>query len=479
MGLLHEAYLAPRVGFVQTRMGDKTRRQTGDKNGQIPTTIVDGTNKTRPSRLIFNDNSHLKFGLFNARSVRNKTPSIVELVLEHSLDLLGITETWLKVDDYVILGDLSPPGFTFHHIPRSTNTEGYGGGVGFLIRSELKHELVKFEHFSSFEAIEAVVKASNEVVRIISIYRPPQSTVNRMTWQGFLEELSDLLSHHTTSSGRLIIMGDMNIHVNNKEDSKTKQLGDLLASYNLTQLITQPTHIYGNTLDIICVRDEEDVIRPESVEIFPPGVLSDHAWINFSVSVKKPPSSKKKITYRPWKVLNKNLFKQHLLDAADSVMSIPHMSVNEVYATFATNVTRILDDTIPLKSKLITSKPAPPWYSHEIQLERANRRRLEKKWRRTRSNEDLDEYKRQCSKVKTLLHRTKKDFYMNQIERCDGNQKKLFGIVNNLLYIENHRRCFQIQTIACIWLRNFLIFSSRRLKTFVLVSAPLTHPTAC
>ena len=207
--------------------------------------------------------------LLNARSVRNEKSSIVELVLEKPLDLLG---TWLIwVDDHAILEDLSPSGLTFHHIPRLTNTDGYGREVDLLIRSEffsffflifltlggafvicsdlrlfietdysrfkkskwkiwaetprglcaLKSEpkVVKFVKFSSFETIEPVVHSSKEVVRIINIY---------ITWQGFLDELSGLLSHHTTSSGRLIIMGDMNIHVHNKEDSKTKQIGDLL-----------------------------------------------------------------------------------------------------------------------------------------------------------------------------------------------------------------------------------------------------------
>ena len=39
--------------------------------------------------------SEMKCGLLNARSVKNKTLSINELIVDNHLDILAITETWI------------------------------------------------------------------------------------------------------------------------------------------------------------------------------------------------------------------------------------------------------------------------------------------------------------------------------------------------------------------------------------------------
>ena len=49
-------------------------------------------------------------------------------------------------------------------------------------------------------------------------------------------------------------MGDLNLHLD-KQDRLLKKFNDSLCSYNFKQFIDSPTHIYGHTLDIICVKD--------------------------------------------------------------------------------------------------------------------------------------------------------------------------------------------------------------------------------
>lgn len=45
-------------------------------------------------------------------------------VVEHNLDLLTLSETWLdsKISEYQIFGDLIPSGFSFPRAPRETMT---------------------------------------------------------------------------------------------------------------------------------------------------------------------------------------------------------------------------------------------------------------------------------------------------------------------------------------------------------------------
>ena len=48
------------------------------------------------------DTSHLKIGL-NVRSLTSKAIIVNELITDHNLDVIGLTETWLKPDEFTVL----------------------------------------------------------------------------------------------------------------------------------------------------------------------------------------------------------------------------------------------------------------------------------------------------------------------------------------------------------------------------------------
>ena len=74
--------------------------------------------------------SAIKMCLLNPCSVCNKTSILQDFVTEHNIDLMVLTETWLKGDDRdnVILAELLPPGYTIKHKAR----QGRGGGVSIM-----------------------------------------------------------------------------------------------------------------------------------------------------------------------------------------------------------------------------------------------------------------------------------------------------------------------------------------------------------
>ncbi|ELT89703.1 hypothetical protein CAPTEDRAFT_193695 [Capitella teleta] len=110
---------------------------------------------------------------------RNKALSIMDHVLEKEIDILAITETWLREGDAALVTELTPSGYVFQHITREARNEEEdhdrirrGGGVGILIRKNIKHELVKKESsYQSFEMIEMKIYVQNKSIRIVNIYR--------------------------------------------------------------------------------------------------------------------------------------------------------------------------------------------------------------------------------------------------------------------------------------------------------------------
>ena len=87
----------------------------------------------------------------------------------------------------------------------------------------------------------------------------------------------------------------------------------------------------------------------------------------------------------------------------------------------------------PLKSKSVSAKPAPPWYNHDIYVARAKRCKLEKIWRCSRAPDDLSRLKEQAKEQKRLLQKGKEEYYEENISSCDGDQERLYGLLNTLL----------------------------------------------
>ena len=63
----------------------------------------------------------LKFVLLNARSIRKKTLLLRDYIVEHDIDLLAITETWLTHDfsDEFYCRDMCPKGYKIEQLPRN------------------------------------------------------------------------------------------------------------------------------------------------------------------------------------------------------------------------------------------------------------------------------------------------------------------------------------------------------------------------
>ena len=65
----------------------------------------------------------------NTGSVRKKTASLVEHVINSNIDICAITETWLNEKDDVTRAALKPEGYSFQDHPREADRAGGGTGI--------------------------------------------------------------------------------------------------------------------------------------------------------------------------------------------------------------------------------------------------------------------------------------------------------------------------------------------------------------
>ena len=368
----------------------------------------------------------VKLGFVNCQSVCNKASEIAGYVVDNNIDILALNETWLHpgdVDNHVI-GDLTPSGYLFHHIPRV----GRGGGVGVLIRNSLSVTKQPKLDASSFESIDLSIKAVSTCIHLLVIYRIPPSKKNKLSPAMFLEEFSKLLENVSTSSGQLIIVGDINIHWDDMKNSERKKLVELLENYDLSQHIEQPTHVHGHTIDMVITRNCDNLLRNVSVD----SLISDHHAILAELMCSKPPPVSKTIQYRKLKAIAHQDFINHI--KSSSLCNSPQANIDDLVAQYNTDLSNILEIHAPLKTKQFVERPLCPWINEEILKAKRVRRKYERIWRKSLLTVHKEMYIDQKQYVQDLISRAKKQYYNDKVEQCEGDQAKLFKITESLLH---------------------------------------------
>ena len=140
----------------------------------------------------------------------------------------------------------------FHHVPRLHST---GGGVGIVLKNNIKAKIQAHESHYSFEHLELELRATKYFVCLIVLYYPPSSDVPL-----FFDEFASYLAYIVTASGYLLIVGDFNFHVDSQNNAGRRFTG-LLHSFNLRQHVNDSTHKNSHTLDLIITREEQSFIK--------------------------------------------------------------------------------------------------------------------------------------------------------------------------------------------------------------------------
>ena len=92
----------------------------------------------------------------------------------------------------------------------------------------------------------------------------------------------------------MILVGDFNLQVNNPNDDDACNFLETTQALDLHQNITFPTHVLGNTLDLI-FSEANNKIKVE--ECTQGDYISDHCLITCTLGIDKPITNRKEITY--------------------------------------------------------------------------------------------------------------------------------------------------------------------------------------
>ena len=93
-------------------------------------------------------------------------------------------------------------------------------------------------------------------------------------------------------------------------------------------------------------------------------------------------------------------------------------------------LSQLLDNHAPQKTKLVTVRPKAPWYSDTLHEAKREKRRLERKMRKSGLESDKQRYNEQCKVYNDSLKQAKCEHHQEEFANCDD--KELFRIVNKL-----------------------------------------------
>ena len=375
----------------------------------------------------------MRLCLLNARSLCNKALEVCDHITEHKVDLMCITETWYKADEKrnsVAIAEVTPPGYRTEHIPRVT---GRGGGVAIIHKQSITVKLpTNKPSFSSFEHLQAQLIKDSIHFNIIVIYRPQPSKKNKTTFTQFIDDFSSLLQTLATQKGKLLILGDFNIHVERDDLDETKQLKALLDTHNLVQHVKTATHNSGHVLDLVISRPQECTVA-KTIVANPQ--LSDHAAVTVFLPTTRPPLPRKTVTSRNYRRINIEELKKDI-NSSPLAKTLPS-DPDELVKLYNSTLSDLIDKHAPLKTREVTIRPSAQWYSDDLHTIKLEKRKLERKWRKSRLEIDHQIFKSKKAEFSKAIRSAKRECIQEAISKSSQSQKMLFSQVNSLFNANN------------------------------------------
>ena len=369
-----------------------------------------------------------KFGSWNVQSINNKCNDVLGHIVDRELDIVFITETWLTAQFDHTTANVKDYGYVLEHKFRN----GRGGGVGFLIKQCYKFSNVKSESFNTFEHHIVTLKCSyGQKVLLVVVYR-----LQDHSFSDFYSDFKALLMYICSMCDNLIIAGDINIHLNKLNDSNTKKFNKILVTFDLIQHIdiSIPTHKLGNTIDrVITSHNLCNIFNILTEDLS----LGDHFLISFKAEIHTDMQLMKEISFRRVKNINHPVFSVDLKNSLDLVTEeCNSLSFKEAIIHYKNNTAAVLDKHAPLVTKAVRVVSSAPWFDSEYSLLRRERRKAERRWKKTGLDADREIFVNKRKETTLAAYNKKVNYYTVQMNKFGTNPRGLFNFANKFMDVK-------------------------------------------
>ena len=367
---------------------------------------------------------------WNVWSMLNETKlsNILQIFEDNDIKIACICETWFDREYGKFTTAIKEAGFKVRHGFRD---EKGGGGVAIIYRNYLrcKPGEASTTKYLSFEySFVTLVTGDKTTIMLLCLYRKQEVSCSI-----FCDDLEELMDKIFDQCDSIIVTGDFNVWAEVHNNTDTIRLMNIMNSYGLTQIIDEPTHKKGHTLDHVYVNLYQQEVSFE-VDNNLYGISTDHQPIILEIPlIERQVEKQQTITYRRTKDIDIVAFRNDFQPCKNYFDSIELLDFETNYKRFDSMARLVVDKHAPVITRTVKYNDSPRWMDAEYKRNRAKRRQLERKWRRNKTDLHRQQYEEQRQLCAHLSIEKQKTYYSKLIEENGNDQRALFNVVNNVL----------------------------------------------
>ena len=322
-----------------------------------------------------------------------------------------INETWLS--DSIYDQEILPQGYTIYRRDRSHHGGRVLIAVSNLVSSDI--ELIDIE----------LLLSPGPPMTICCKYILPQSP------ECHLANVIQAFNQFLSKNPHMVIVGDLNLpnidwQSLTAPSPSSSFFCDSLFSLNLLQLVTEPTHIHGNTLDVV-ITNQPHLVSNLSINNSSCHSKSDHHLITFNFDIQN------KKTYPKPKPRKRFIYSKTNLPGILSYLwniniNTPISDANHTWSEFKYIVNEACFRYVPS----IKVSHSPKWFNSEIQHSINCIHTLKRQIKKSPTAYKLDKLSQMESSLQQLMESRKQRFECNLIRSSHSQPKRLFSYLRYL-----------------------------------------------
>ena len=216
------------------------------------------------------------------------------------------------------------------------------------------------------------------------------------------------------------------------QDLDAQKFLAIVSKYDLIQHVQFATHQAQGTLDLVLTRSNVlDRLVISDVTVNEAWTLSDHSFLNFSCDFAVSKNSQRiQVKSRKIKEIDIQAFKGDIMDS-DICNQSKYKNCNVALQIYNSELQRILDKHAP-EIEFSVNPDQSDWVDTKCQDARRKRRKAERVYKRLKTQEAKDDFKKARKHADVVLTTTHTSYYRKQLQNCE-DKKQAYSIVSNLM----------------------------------------------
>ena len=330
---------------------------------------------------------------YNIQSVTNKIDLIgAEL---NNFSVICLTETWLN--DHTANDSISLDGYKLYRRDRGGDNHG---GICVYTKDNVFSRRRNDLELPNIECIWIEITVHHRKFLLGTFYRPPNSPAQT------LSSIEDSIGLAFDSNiNDVFITGDFNLDT--LKNTSNQNISAICQQFGVTQMIVEPTHFTEHSssiIDLILTSNKNSILLGGVGEPFLDQNIRYHCPVYFVLNFHKNVAP---AFYRHIMLFDRGDYQSLSRDIRETDWESLKSNDIDIYASNITNrISELADKHIPNK-KVKIRQSDPSWLTNEAKKLIRKRKRLFKKFKRTKNITDYDNYKHFRNKTTTEIRKLK------------------------------------------------------------------------